>query len=94
MAKDEREELLEGYPLSERLRGIALIQDPTRADILRLAADKLFRLECRQAFWRGFWRGVTLRSLWEWLFYGTSKVSPKQLIRRMTRGEQYEPREK
>lgn len=43
-----------------------------------------------KAFWAGFWRGVTVRDLWEWLFYGTSRVSPRQLIRRLRRGEQYD----
>lgn len=34
---------LQGYTLKERLNGIALMQDPVRADIVRYAAQELER---------------------------------------------------
>lgn len=36
---------LQGYSLVERLNGIALMQDPTRADIVRFAAQHIERME-------------------------------------------------
>lgn len=35
---------LQGYSLDERLHGIALMQDPARADIVRFAAQEIQRL--------------------------------------------------
>lgn len=35
---------LQGYTLTERLHGIALMQDPVRADIVRYAIQELERL--------------------------------------------------
>ncbi len=35
---------LQGYTLQERLEGIALMQDPIRADIIRFAAQELERV--------------------------------------------------
>ena len=35
---------LQGYSLNERLHGIALMQDPVRADIVRYAAQEITRL--------------------------------------------------
>jgi hypothetical protein len=31
------------------------------------------RCMTKLAFWKGVWRGVTLRAFWDWLFFGSKK---------------------